>query len=379
MKDTSELGPFPRKLQAELKPIFSQTLHSLAYLDAEGNPLQQLPAFAQTPDELTALYRAMVLIRTLDQKSITLQRTGQLGTYASSMGQEAVAVALGTAMQPDDVLLPSYRDSGALILRGAPLVSILQYWSGDERGLEYGGECPNDFPITLTIGAHTTHAVGVAYALKLRGEGQAAVCSIGEGATSKGDFYEAINGAGVWKLPLVFLVSNNQYAISLHASSQTASLTFAQKAIAAGIPALQVDGNDVFAVKHALAEALDYSRQGGGTLLIEAVTYRLHDHTTADDASRYREKAEVQAAREREPLKRLRNYLTTCGWWNEQLEEELLKESRRKVDAAIEEYRNLPPVDPAALLFDHLYAELPKSLEAQRQAAAKFKHPDSHA
>lgn len=379
MKDTSELGPFPRNLQAELKPIFDQTLHSLAYLDAEGNPLQQLPAFAQTPDEITALYRAMVLIRTLDQKSITLQRTGQLGTYASSLGQEAVAVALGTAMQPDDVLLPSYRDSGALILRGAPLVSILQYWSGDERGLEYGGGCPNDFPITLTIGAHTTHAVGVAYALKLRGEGQAAVCSIGEGATSKGDFYEAINGAGVWNLPLVFLISNNQYAISCHSSSQTACPTFAQKAIAGGLPALQVDGNDIFAVKHALEQALDFSRQGGGAVLIEAVTYRLHDHTTADDASRYRDKAEVQAARDREPLKRIQNFLNARGWWNDRLEEELVRESRGKVDAAIEEYRQLPPTEPAALLFDHLYAQLPKNLEAQQQAARKLKHPDSHA
>lgn len=369
MTKTSERQPFPHSLKVELETLSEFRIPYLKLMDEEGKELQSLPEFAQSPDEVTSLYRAMVIQRTMDKKAVSLQRTGKLGTYASGLGQEAVSVGLGTAMEPDDVLLPSYRDAGALVTRGASLTSILQYWSGDERGLEYGGGCPNDFPITLTIGAHTTHSVGVAYGLKLRGEGQAAVCSIGEGATSKGDFYESINAAGVWQLPLVFLIANNHYAISLHASSQTGCSTFAQKAIAAGIPCLKVDGNDIFSVRFSLEAALEHARQGHGPVLIEAETYRLHDHTTADDASRYRDKAEVEAAWKREPLIRFRSFLQSRGWWEEAMENALLQEARSRVDEAIEEYKNLPPVRPSALMFDHLYAELPVALEEQRKIA----------
>lgn len=369
MTKISERDPFPYNLQVELETISEFRIPHLQFLDETGKDLQTLPSFAQSPDELTSLYRSMVIQRTMDKKAVALQRTGRLGTYASGLGQEAVSVGLGTAMEPDDVLLPSYRDAGALVARGASLSSILQYWSGDERGLEYGGGCPNDFPITLTIGAQTTHSVGVAYGLKLRGEGQAAVCSIGEGATSKGDFYESINAAAVWQLPLIFLIANNHYAISLPASGQTRCSTFAQKAVAAGMPCLKIDGNDIFAVRYALESALNYSRQGEGPVLIEAETYRLHDHTTADDASRYREKSEVEAAWKREPIPRFRSFLKSREWWDDSMENELLQEARSRVDEAIEEYKNIQPIRPSTLMFDHLYAELPIALEPQRKIA----------
>lgn len=379
MKTTSEFSPFPLNLGAETTTEAQFSIERLAFLDAVGVPLQQLPPFADSPDELISLYRAMVQLRVLDKRAISLQRTGQLGTYASYLGQEAVSVGIGAAMQVDDILLPSYREFGAMHWRGVKISTFLQYWSGDERGMDYGGACPNDFPITLTIGAHTTHAVGVAYALKLRGEGQAAVCALGEGATSKGDFYEAINAAGVWKLPLVYLVANNHYAISLHSSGQTAAQTFAQKAVAAGMACLQVDGNDVLAVRHAVECALDSARNGGGPVLIEALTYRMHDHTTADDASRYREKAEVEEAWKREPIIRTRKFLESRGWWDERREVKLVTECRAAVDAAVEDYLAMDPPDPASLMFDHLYAELPKSMDAQRAMAARQKTPESHA
>lgn len=379
MKSIAEFSTFPFNLGAETTDSVQFSVQKLAFLDEAGVSLQDLPAFAESPDELISLYRMMVQIRVLDKRSISLQRTGQLGTYASYLGQEAISIGLGAAMQSDDILLPSYREFGTMFWRGVKMSSILQYWSGDERGMDYGGACPNDFPITLTIGAQTTHAVGVAYALKLRGEGQAAVCTIGEGATSKGDFYEAINAAAVWKLPLVYLVANNQYAISLHSSGQTAAQTFAQKAIAAGMPCLQIDGNDVLAVRHAMDCALDSVRNGSGPVLIEALTYRMLDHTTADDASRYREKAEVEAAWKTEPVGRFRKFLESRGWWDEKQEASLIAECRAVVEEAVNEYLNTEPPNPTSLMFDHLYAELPKAMESQRALAEKQKTPEAHA
>src|SRR5687767_4363155 len=225
----------------------------------------------------------MTLMRAYDLKAVALQRTGQLGTYAPHIGQEAVNAAIGSAMRADDVFLMTYRENGAQLMRGVTLRELFLYWSGDERGSDSSG-ARKDFPICVTIAAQCTHAVGAAYAIKLRKQPRVVVCALGDGATSKGDFYEAINAAGVWQLPLVFVVSNNRWAISVPRAKQSATTTLAQKAIAAGMPALQVDGNDVIALRHAMDEALARARVGTGPTLIEALTYRLSDHTTADDA-----------------------------------------------------------------------------------------------
>jgi pyruvate dehydrogenase E1 component alpha subunit len=336
------------------------------FLDEQGKATHELPAFADA-GELIGLYRWMVLMRTYDAKAIALQRTGQLGTYAPILGQEAIQAGVGSAMHSDDVFLMTYREQGVQLMRGVTMKELFLYWSGDERGSDYAGP-RRDFPICITIGAQCTHAAGAAYAIKLKREQRAVVCALGDGATSKGDFYEGMNAAGAWQLPLVFLVSNNQWAISVPRAAQTVAETLAQKGIAAGIPSEQVDGNDVIAVRDAMERALEKARSGGGPTLIEALTYRLSDHTTADDASRYRSADEVAEAWKREPVLRLRNHLIAAGAWDKAREEALQRECNERVQAAVQEYIDTPMPKPADM-FEHLYATLPPALEAQRAEA----------
>lgn len=339
----------------------------LQFLDPQGNVVAPLPEFARAPTELVALNRWMVLMRAYDAKAIALQRTGQINTFASLLGHEAINAGIASAMGKDDVFLMTYRENGVQLMRGVTLKELFVYWGGDERGSDYAGP-RRDFPICITIAAHATHAVGAAYAMKLRRERRAAVCALGDGATSKGDFYEAINAAGAWKLPVVFAVSNNQWAISVPRAKQSAAQTLAQKAIAAGIECLQVDGNDVIAVRHAMDEALERARSGGGPTLIEMLTYRLSDHTTADDATRYRSPDELAEAWKRDPIVRLRTYLAAAGAWNKAAEDALLKDCNEQVQAAAQAYLDSPP-PTAAQMFDHLYAQLPAALARQRAAA----------
>lgn len=344
------------------------------FLDEHGRPTQPLPPFAKDTDQLVDLYRWMTLMRTYDAKAVALQRTGQLGTYASILGQEAIQAGVGSAMRADDVFLMTYREQGVQLMRGVTMKELFLYWSGDERGSDYSVP-RRDFPICITIAAHATHAVGAAYAIKLRGQSRAVVCAMGDGATSKGDFYEGMNAAGAWQLPLVFLVINNQWAISVPRGAQTAAQTLAQKGIAAGIACEQADGNDLIAMRDAMDRALARARAGGGPTLIEAITYRLSDHTTADDASRYRSADEVADAWKREPVLRLRTYLTQAGAWDKAREEALLKECNERVQSAVQEYIDTPLPVPAAM-FDYLYASLPTGLQSQRDEALLAGEPD---
>lgn len=343
-------------------------IHHTAFLDQHGATLQALPDFARDIQRLIALYRAMALVRAFDAKAISLQRTGQLGTYASSLGQEAIGVAVASAMDPADVLLPTYREAGAQLLRGVKMTELLRYWSGDERGSDFS-EVRQDFPVCITIATQACHAAGVATAFKLRKQARVAVSVCGDGATSKGDFYEALNVAGAWRLPVVFVVANNQWAISVPLAGQTAAQTLAQKSIAAGIDGVQVDGNDVIAVTDAMYGALTRARTGGGATLIEALTYRLSDHTTADDARRYRDAEEVGARWAFEPLARLRSYLIAQNAWGDALEEGLLADCAARVQAAVDEYLKFAPPSPAQM-FDHLYAALPAAMAEQSKDAS---------
>ena len=337
---------------------------SIRYLCPSGEPIGLLPQFAQQPNELVALYRAMVLTRAFDAKAIALQRTGRLGTYASSLGQEAVSVGAAAAMRYSDVLLPSFREHGAQIWRGVALKELFLYWGGDERGNDFAGP-RQDFPNCVPVGSHAPHAVGVALAFRLRGEKRAAVCVFGDGATSKGDVAEALNMAGAWKVPVVFVINNNGWAISVPVAKQTAAKTLAQKAIAAGIPSVQVDGNDVVAVRAAVSEAIERVDRGDGPTLIEAVSYRLSDHTTADDASRYRDDADVSPHWHAEPLVRLRNYLTHISKWDKSQEDALLRECSAAVEQAADDYLATAPQSFDAI-FDETYARLPVDLVEQR-------------
>jgi pyruvate dehydrogenase E1 component alpha subunit len=335
-----------------------------SYLAPDGTPLRPLPDFASGIPTLLALYRGMVLTRAFDLKAVSLQRTGRLGTYAVSLGQEAVSVGVASAMRAEDVLLPSYRDNGTLLWRGTKMEEILLFWGGDERGNLSSGPA-HDFPYCIPVGSQAPQAAGVAYAFKLRKEPRVAVCLFGDGATSKGDVWEAMNFAGVHKLPLLFVANNNQWAISVPLKLQTASQTLAQKAIAAGFIGEQVDGNDVIAVRAAAEEAIAQARAGAGPRLIEALTYRLSDHTTADDAARYRPPEEVQARWKEEPIARLRAYLVSQKAWGKAQEEELATECQKEIEAAIERYLASSPRAPETM-FDHLYAELPRSYASQR-------------
>ena len=273
-------------------------------------------------------------------------------------------------MQPGDVLAPSYREYGAMFVRGVTMSEILLYWGGDERGSDYQGP-RKDFPLCVPIATQCLHAAGAGMAFQLRGEKNCAVSINGDGGTSEGAFYEAMNFAGARKIPVVFVVVNNKWAISVPIEMQTATETLAQKAVAAGIPGIQVDGNDIVAVRHWVGRALERARKGEGATLVEAVTYRLSDHTTADDASRYRKKEEVESAWELEPLLRIRQYLTDLGVWDEQKEQALLEETAAKVDAAVQIYLNTAKA-PVESMFDHMYHELPEFLEEQRDHAIRY-------
>jgi 2-oxoisovalerate dehydrogenase E1 component alpha subunit len=335
-----------------------------SYLAPDGTVQRRLPSFVSDTNLLLSLYRGMVLTRTFDLKAVSLQRTGRLGTYAVSLGQEAVSVGIASAMRDEDVILPSYRDNGALLWRGMKMEEILLFWGGDERGNRSSNPA-HDFPYCITVGSQAPHAAGVAYAFKFRKEPRVAVCLFGDGATSKGDLWEAMNFAGVWKLPVVFVANNNQWAISVPLRLQTASETLAQKAIAAGFSGEQVDGNDVIAVRAAAEDAIDHARTGKGPVFIEAVTYRLSDHTTADDAARYRPPEEVQARWKEEPIARLRTYLVSQKAWGKSEEEQLSAECQQRIEAAIERYLAVGPRAPETM-FDNLYAELPKAYIGQR-------------
>lgn len=336
------------------------------YLDAAGRPCQGAPDPLAAPEALIDAYRWMVLTRTFDAKAVALQRTGKLGTYASSLGQEAIGVGVARAMRDDDVLVPSFREHGAQLVRGVTPTEIYLFWGGDERGSDFAGP-RQDFPVSIPVASHAPHAVGAALALKLEGGEAAAVCMLGDGATSKGDFYEAINLAGVWELPVLFVVSNNQWAISVPRARQTAAETLAQKAVAAGFEGEQVDGNDIVAVEAVTRRALARIRADGQPHLIEALTYRMADHTTADDATRYRPDTEVSPHWKEDPIARLRTYLTSIGAWRVADEEALLADCTRRIEDAAAKYLALAP-QPPSTMFDHTFATLPHDLADQRAA-----------
>src|SRR5450755_3206150 len=291
-------------------------IHYKQILGPTGTPVAPLPQFAKDTGEVLRMYRAMTLVRVYDAKAIHLQRTGQLGTYAPSLGHEATHVGIGAAMRPEDVLAPVYREFGTQLWRGVTMTEILTYWGGDERGNDFAVP-RQDFAWCVPIATQTLHAAGAAMAFKVLKEPRCALAYIGDGGTSEGAFYEALNLAGSRALPVVFVIVNTGWAISVPVAAQTAAQTLAQKAVAAGIPGVQVDGNDVFAVREVVAEALEAARRGAGPSLIEALTYRLGDHTTADDASRYRSAREVKEAWALEPLLRLRQFLVARGDWND--------------------------------------------------------------
>ena len=339
----------------------------LQYLDAEGRLVAELPREAPSPDEVLALFRQMLFLRTFDGKAIALQRTGKLGTYPSALGHEATQIGIGASLRPEDALGVIYRESGVQFMRGVLPREILMYWGGDERGNDYQ-VARHDFPWAVPISTQCLHAAGAALAFKLRGERRVAVACCGDGGSSKTDTYAAINSAGAYGLPFVQCIINNQWAISVPRSAQTGAKTLAQKGLAGGLHCLQVDGNDLFAVMEGMRRAMTRARNGDGGSVIEFLTYRLHDHTTADDARRYRDEAEVKDAWTRDPVARLRTWLVAQGLWDEAREQAWIAECGQRIGEEINAYLELP-VQPVSAMFDFLYADPPPDLLEQRAAA----------
>lgn len=340
----------------------------LQYLDAQGKLVRNdLPDFARDAKQLVDLYKTMSFVRVFDAKAVALQRTGKLGTYASCLGHEATHIAIGSAMQEDDVFAPMYREYGAQFVRGVKPREVLLYWGGDERGNDFSGPA-HDFAWCVPIATQCLHAAGAALAFKIRKEPRVAVTVVGDGGSSKGDFYGAINIAGAQQLPLVAVIVNNQWAISVPRNLQTGAKTLAQKGLAAGLECLQVDGNDLIAMRAAMDYAIKRARHGHGGMVIEAVTYRLSDHTTADDARRYRPDGEVKAAWEREPLQRLRHYLAGLKVWDDAKEQAWKADCEKLVDIEVNAYLETKS-QPVEAMFDYVYAELPTDLAEQKSAA----------
>jgi pyruvate dehydrogenase E1 component alpha subunit len=340
-----------------LEPRFQ--VEYLSILDSDGNLDASLEPDIP-PAELQRLYRAMLLGRRLDERMIRLQRQGRIGTFAPIKGQEASQIGAVSALGPRDWMVPSFRETAAMLWRGWPIEKLLLLFAGR---LEGGRPAPDqhDLPITIPVATQLPHAVGLAYAAQYRGEDAVVMAFCGDGATSEGDFHEALNFAGVWHVPVVFVVQNNQWAISVPLKKQTHSRTIAQKALAYGLPGLQVDGNDVLAVSVACREAVERARAGDGPTLIECVTYRLSVHTTADDPTKYRSAEEVAAWERKDPLTRFSAYLQKRNLLEDGLEETLDAE----IGAAVQRFEAAGPPDPLTM-FDHVYAERPPHLERQR-------------
>jgi 2-oxoisovalerate dehydrogenase E1 component alpha subunit len=353
-----------------MKTVAEFTIQYRQILDAQGRLQAPLPSFADDAQDLLRMYETMTLARMFDAKVVNLQRTGKMGTYASCLGHEATHIGIGAAMRPEDLLAPVYREIGTQMWRGVSMLEILTFWGGDERGCNFAVP-RHDFPWCVPIASQTLHAAGAAMAFKIRKEPRCALAYIGDGGTSEGAFYEAINLAGTANLPVVFVIVNNGWAISVPVAAQTAAATLAQKAVAAGIRGVQVDGNDVFAVRDVVGEALEAARRGAGPAVIEALTYRLSDHTTADDASRYRDGDEVKRAWRTEPLLRVRRFLIDAGRWSEARETALRARCEAEIEVAVAEYLDgaTPSTDA---MFDHLFAVAPPHLSGQRLLARKY-------
>jgi pyruvate dehydrogenase E1 component alpha subunit len=341
--------------------VYEGHIDYLQVLDKDGNVDAQLEP--DIPREtLEKIYYTLVLARTWDKKCLALQRTGRMFTYAPLEGQEAVGTGICFAIKKTDWFFPTYRESFFYHIRGFPLDGVNLGWMGIEEGLKLDREL-RTFPYAVPIGSHLPHAVGGAYALKLKGEKCAVVACCGDGGTSEGDFHDALNFAGVLETPSVFVVVNNQYAISTPRKWQTKSETIAQKALAYGLRGLQVDGNDVLAVYRAVKEAADSVREGKPGILLEVITYRMGPHTTSDDPKKYRTEEEVAYWRDRDPLKRFQAYLRGKGIWNDEFEKKVQDDAAKAVEDAVAKAEAFRP-DPKDM-FRFVFAEMTKNVEDQ--------------
>ena len=339
----------------------TNSIEKLSILDQDGNVDEALEPSISDSD-LRKIYNVMLKTRRLDERCLMMQRQGRIGTYGPCKGQEATPLGFAYAMQAEDWFVPSYRELSAYMWRGWPLGKYLVWWGGNE----YGSQVPegvNDLPICVPIASQCQYAMGIAWGSKLRGDDTVCVCFVGDGGTSQGDFHEAMNFATVYNVPLVMVVQNNHWAISLPREKQTASPTFAQKAIAYGMDAMVIDGNDILSVVSAARESIKKARDGQGPQLIEATTYRIMMHTTADDPKKYRTEEEVEPWLKKDPLIRFETYLRNKKLLDDKIQTVMEEEIKKEIDEAIVFYENYKH-DPYEL-FEYMYEEMTPELAAQ--------------
>src|SRR3990172_1047435 len=343
------LSHMPKTIIERSETQFLQVINEKGEADAS-----LMPSLGEA--DFKRFFETMLLARAFNNRALSLQREGRIGTYASIWGQEASQIGSALAFNNDDWIFPTFRESGVFVAKGYPMWMLYRYWAGDERGMQIPPEF-NLFPMSVPVGTQIPHATGAAWAMKLKGHKKVAAVYFGDGGSSKGDFYEGLNFAGVNKVPAVFLCQNNQWAISVPRSRQTAAKTIAQKAAAFGFEGVQVDGNDIAAVYKVTKDAVDKARSGGGPTLIECFTYRLHAHTTADAASRDRTKGEGDEWTHRDPLLRLKLFMEKKGRWTEEYGKEADKKAAEEVDGAIKEAESYGAPDPADII-GYTYGEL---------------------
>ncbi len=339
----------------------------LSILDQEGHVDQALePKIPE--DLLLKLHRAMLLGRRFDERLLSLQRQGRIGTFAPITGQEASQLGAVAPLMLGDIMAPSFRETAAQVYRGIPMESVILGFGGYNEAAFHVKE-GNDLPVAIPVASQVLHAVGIAWAMKYRKTHNVVMTFFGDGGTSEGDFHEGMNFAAVYQAPVVFVCQNNQWAISVPRSRQTHSKTIAQKALAYDMPGIQADGNDILAVYSAAKEAVDRARSGGGPSFIECVTYRMMMHTTADDPKRYRTEEEVEGWKKKDPILRFQKYLKDKGFLSEQKIEELEAQIKAEIQKAVEHAEELMKEysDPLQM-FEHVYAEMPPHLTEQREA-----------
>ena len=348
------------------------TLLPISLIDSEGNATKgKVAAGFERPDDetLLQLYRQMVVARRFDIQVTALTRQGRLATYPSALGQEACEIAAVASLRPQDWLFPTYRDTIALLTRGVTPSELLAFFRGDW----HGNFDPNEHrvsPQSTPLATQALHAVGLGTAAKLRGDDTVALTFLGDGSTSEGDAHEAFNFAAVWQAPVVFVVQNNQYAISVPVAKQTHARTLADKAIGYGMPGYYVDGNDVAAMYAVISSSVERARSGGGPTLIEGLTYRIEAHTNSDDPTRYREKSEENDWRDRDPIDRLRKYLTRSGTLTAEVANEIAAAAETLAAQTRDVMNENPVIDPLEL-FDHVYANERPALLEQRDFLAR--------
>ncbi len=347
------------------KRVFDGSIDYVQIMDEEGNVDAALMPKDLTDELIVKMYRDMSLARAFDAKALSLQRQGRIVTYAPTLGQEATQIGSCMAMRENDLFVPNFRQHSLYLLKGLPMEKMFI----SLRGYEDGSKGPKDFkvfPVVVPVGSQVPHAVGLAYAQKYKKSNAVVVSYVGDGGTSEGDFNEGINFAGVWKVPLVMVIENNQWAISIPRKNQTAAVTLAQKAFAAGLKGLQVDGNDVIAVYKAVSDAAKLAATGDPQV-IECVTYRLGLHTTSDDPLKYRSAEETEEWKKKDPLVRVRKYLAKKGLWDDSMEQKMADEYRALIDDGVAKAEAFKP-DPNSM-FENIYSYIPETLKDEEDDA----------